>query len=108
MIVTLELRPEELDALHHRAAEGTDVEAVLHGLIAALLPRPVLERPEEDPEERAERDRERGSYGPTSTDGARSRGGPRWGEGQEGGRAVKTGEPLLGGDGRDAGADRLV
>ena len=56
MTLTLELTLEEHDALRRRAeAEGTGIEAVLHGLIAALAPDAALD----DLEERAERDRER-------------------------------------------------
>jgi len=54
MTITLELTPEEAAALRRRAdAAGTDIEAVLHGLIAALAPRAAPpEALEEDPEER--------------------------------------------------------
>lgn len=75
MTMTLELTLEEAAALESRArAEGVDIRAVLHSLIAQLVPSPALEPPERaaalvqawrreeetgDPEERAERDRER-------------------------------------------------
>lgn len=66
MTLTLELKPEEVTALSRRArADGVDIEAVLHRLIASLTlpPAPVQARREEDaaddPEEQAERDRER-------------------------------------------------
>ena len=83
MTVTMELSPEELTALHSRAAaEGVDVATVLHRLVAQIAPLPTLEaqgkreltekqkaavalmqawRQEDetdDPEELAERDRE--------------------------------------------------
>lgn len=83
MTVTLELRPEEVTALSRRArAEGVDIEAVLHRLVAQITLPPALEaqeKPEltekqkglaallqswreedqtDDPEELAERDRE--------------------------------------------------
>lgn len=69
MTVTLELSPEEAAALQARAgAGGTDVEAVLHGLIAPLVavraasPSPAQGPPtddaDEDPDERAERERD--------------------------------------------------
>ena len=82
MTVTLELRPDELDALRRRAdAEGVDIETVLHRLIALIVPPPASGMREErkltekqkalaallqswreedqtdDPEELAERDR---------------------------------------------------
>ena len=83
MTVTLDLRPDELDALRRRAdAEGVDIETVLHRLIALIGPpstetqvkREVAEKQKgttalmqagrqkdetDDPEELAERDRER-------------------------------------------------
>ena len=65
MTLTLDLTPEEHDALTRRAsALGTTPEAVLRGLIAGLPRTPAapdgLEPDDpEDPEERAERDRER-------------------------------------------------
>ena len=62
MTVTLELTPEEHAALRRRAeSEGTDIEAVLRGLIArlALPPPPSLDAAPDDPEEQAEHDRER-------------------------------------------------
>lgn len=66
MTVTLELTPEEAAALEGRArAEGASVEAVLHRLIARLTPPPIREPSArqaggaDDPEERAEHDRER-------------------------------------------------
>ena len=83
MTVTLELRPDELDALRSRAdAEGVDVETVLHRLIALIGPPSTetqfkwelaegqkgtvalmqvgrQEDQTDDPEEVAERDRER-------------------------------------------------
>ena len=67
MTITLNLTPEEHEALRRRAeADGTGIESVLHGLIAALTPPlppgdatgDLLDDPD-DPEERAERDRER-------------------------------------------------
>ena len=81
MTVTLELRPEELTALHRRAeAKGVDIETVLHELIAQIVPAPEAQEKREltekqkelaallqswrdedqteDPEELAERDRE--------------------------------------------------
>ena len=66
MTLTLDLTPEERDALTRRAsALGTTPEAVLRGLIAGLTPPAPppagMDDPEDsdDPEERAERDRER-------------------------------------------------
>ena len=83
MTITLELRPDELDALRSRAdAEGVDVETVLHRLIALIGPQSTetqkkqeltekqkgavalmqagrLEDETDDPEDLAERDRER-------------------------------------------------
>ena len=60
MTLTLELSPEEHDALTRQASVlGTTPEAVLRGLIAGLAPPPTLHEPAEDPEEQAERDRER-------------------------------------------------
>lgn len=42
MTVTLELKPEEVTALHHRArAEGVGIEAVLHALVAQVPPPPA-------------------------------------------------------------------
>jgi len=83
MTVTLDLRPDELDALRRRAdAEGVDIETVLHRLIALIVPPPASGMREErkltekqkalaallqswreedqtdDPEELAERDRD--------------------------------------------------
>lgn len=77
MTVTLELSPEEEAALSRRAqAQGTDVEAVLHSLVAQIAPpaQPELnerqrsaialmqqwreEDKTDDPEEMEERDRE--------------------------------------------------
>ena len=60
MTLTLDLTLEEHAALRRRAeAEGIGIEAVLHGLIAALTPPlPPGDTPD-DPEEWAERDRER-------------------------------------------------
>ena len=64
MTITLDLTPEEHDALRRRAeAEGTDIEAVLHGLLARLTPPAVPSSMPvavlDDPEEQAERDRDR-------------------------------------------------
>ena len=83
MTVTLELRPDELDTLRRRAnAEGVDIETVLHRLIALIGPpstetqkkQDLTEKQKgatariqagrqedetDDPEELAERDRER-------------------------------------------------
>ena len=63
MTITLDLTSEEHEALRRRAeAEGTDIEAVLRGLITRLTPTPApaLEAAvPDDPEEQAERDRER-------------------------------------------------
>ncbi len=64
MTITLDLTPEEHAILRRRAeAEGTDIEAVLRGLIARLTPPPASTlmpgAVPDDPEERAERDRER-------------------------------------------------
>lgn len=81
MIVTVELSSEEAAVLEDRArAEGTDIQGVLRRLIASLAPPPAGEKTEpdggqvdtaalmgawrrdggaDDPEERAERDRER-------------------------------------------------
>ena len=64
MTITLELTSEEQAALRRRAeAEGTGIEAVLRGLIARLAPPPAASLTPgavpDDPEELAERDRER-------------------------------------------------
>ncbi len=64
MTITLDLTPEEHEALRRCAeAEGTDIEAVLRGLIARLTPPPALaltpSAVPDDLEEQAERDRER-------------------------------------------------
>ena len=41
MTVTLELKPEEIAVLSDRAqAQGVDIEAVLHGLVAQIAPAP--------------------------------------------------------------------
>jgi len=59
MTITLELTPEEATALRRRAAAtGTDVEAVLRGLIAALAPPPAPPAAKEFEEDPEERDRE--------------------------------------------------
>ena len=48
MAVTLELRPEEITALRSRAdAAGVDIETVLHGLVAQIVPLPTSEMWEE-------------------------------------------------------------
>ena len=48
MTVTLELKPEEVTALHHRArAEGVGIEAVLHALVAQVPPPPAPKAPEQ-------------------------------------------------------------
>jgi len=77
MNVSLEFSPEEAAALtRHAQAQGKDVEAVLHGLVAQIAPSPKPELNErqraaivlmqqwreedktDDPEELEERDRE--------------------------------------------------
>ena len=46
MTVTLDLKPEEVTALHHRArAEGVGIEAVLHALVAQIPPPPAPQAP---------------------------------------------------------------
>lgn len=54
MTITLDLTPEEVAVLRRRAdAEGVSIEAVLHGLVAALAPPAAPpEVSKEDPEER--------------------------------------------------------
>ncbi|MDQ2730540.1 MAG: hypothetical protein M3Y56_02685 [Armatimonadota bacterium] len=48
MTITLELNPEELTVLNYRAqAQGTDIQAVLHDLVAQIVPAPA---PPEKPE----------------------------------------------------------
>ncbi len=75
MTVTLELTLEETAALENCArAGGVDIQSVLHSLVAQIVPLPATEPPEraaalmyawrreeetDDPEERAEHDRER-------------------------------------------------
>ncbi len=51
MTVTLELKPEEVTALETRAnAEGIDIEAALHRLVAQLMPPPAAQKAREKPE----------------------------------------------------------
>ena len=54
MTVTLQLKPEELTALHSRAdAEGVDVETVLHRLVAQIAPSPASQtREKREPTEK--------------------------------------------------------
>ena len=52
MTITLQLAPEEVAVLTYRAqAQGVDMEAVLHGLVAQIVPPP--EKPELNDRQRA-------------------------------------------------------
>ena len=54
MTVTLELKPEEISVLADRAqAQGTDIESVLHGLVAQITPTPPQIEPQVNEKKRA-------------------------------------------------------